>query len=424
MLKYIIQKRKTTEISYSLIILIIYISYLMVPIIPAYLPQVLKYTIYVIVIGGSIFATIERDRDEIIGLIVTVVNIILLSIMIYFGIWVNKAEFSSYFLQKILFWLGLIILPQFNRLEKEETRILVNVLTILLFFTIITTIVGNIQNPNASRELATTTKEIRYLRHNIGGYQFVYGLTILLPYIIYHYRKQTGLKKILAFFTIVSITTVCILTEYTFAIIISFFVLVVEIGNKKQRKGLYILLLLLLLLFLYLFRYQIAEFLISVKEFCDTQGLPSIAERIENIRHIFLGNDPEGDAEMRISKYLRSLSIFLKSPLIGNIGNSEQVGGHSELLDILGGSGIIGFVLFCILIGKHYFKNIYVYKNTGFFWPAFESFIVFIIIASINTVLTSPFIGVCLFLGPRVMYSINEKLSETKVTISGSKYLR
>ena len=76
MLKYIIQKRKTTEISYSLIILIIYISYLMVPIIPAYLPQVLKYTIYVIVIGGSIFATIERDRDEIIGLIVTIVNII------------------------------------------------------------------------------------------------------------------------------------------------------------------------------------------------------------------------------------------------------------------------------------------------------------------------------------------------------------
>ena len=419
---YIITEKKN-GLSYSFFSLIIYTLYLMVPFVAAYSPQILKYFIYVLSIFGVILGSFELERDEITQLAVTSAIIIFFSVISFFGIWKEKNSFFPYLLQRVLFWLGLIYYPYFRNVRQGEVKILGKILIVFLFATMVTTLIGNIQYPNASRELARATKETLYVRHNIGGYGFIYGLVVLLPYMIYIYKYQTGMLRTVGFAVSVLTVVVCVFSEYTLAVMIVIFEFLFEIGNKKMRKGKNIILLLMILVFFFLFRNHVAEFLLHIRDLSINRGLPSLAERIDNLRLMIMGNAPIDDAQTRFSQYTSSFTAFLKNPIVGNIDGTEHLGGHSEILDILGGTGLFGFSLFFILIAKHY-NHIKDFIGTDYWGPSIHSLIIFIVIASVNTVLTSPFMGVCLFFGPQIIYSFIEERIETPIEKTGCKYIR
>ena len=409
MSQYVIVQKKT-GLSLIAVSVITYLLYLMVPVIPAYLPQAAKYLIYIISVSGAVAGTILYERGVMTKNVLKLGIILLFTALMYLGKWRGKTPVYSFMFQNLLFWIGLFFMPQLCKAEREETAAIGKIVFILMAVTLLTTIIGNIRYPNASRVLATTSASAFYTRKNIGGYEFVYGMAILLPYAIYYYRNRTGTVRIASFLTAFLIVAVSVFTEYTIAITVCLLVVLIEFLRRIQNRTLFFLALVLTVVIFLLSRNLIAELLMSVKRLTAEKGLYSIAERIDDIRDFVLGNDLSGDGQSRSIRYGMSLSAFLKSPVIGNVGGAEVMGGHSELLDILGSTGLAGFGLFCLLILQHVI-NIRSYIPPQRQWPCIESMAVFAAIAGTNTVLSSAFTGACLFCGPVIIYLLAEKQS-------------
>ena len=416
--------KEGTGISYVIISLIVYFSYLMLPIVRAYLPQSARYIVYLIVLSGAIGGSLYFEFEEWQKIIIFLFVITIFTLLNYFGKWNGKISPSSYFLENFLFWAGFFYLLNFKNIIPSDLAILVNLFSIFTLITLTTTIVGNILYPNASRFLATNINtNISYSRLNIGGYDFIYGLVILFPFFISFFRVLKGIRRTVALTLIMLTLSACFFTEYTTAIIICMIILLIELLSNIKNRALFWVSLIVVIIIFFVLRNPFSNFLLSIKDFCKSFGLVSIAERIDNIRNVILGRTVSGDAALRSSSYARSFRSFLNNPIIGCIGEEPNLGGHSEILDTLGGTGLIGFTFFAVLLNQHY-RNITSYIGSELFWPCIESFFAFLGVASVNTVLSSAFIGACLILGPFIANSISIEQPVESKPLNICKYIR
>ena len=81
----------------------------------------------------------------------------------------------------------------------------------------------------------------------------------------------------------------------------------------------------------------------------------------------------------------------------------ESVGGHSGLLDLIGGNGLLGLGIFVYLFYVH-FSNLSQYKNQILYKSSMVSAIVFLMMSFINPLFISS-IGFILFAVPYLMCS-------------------
>lgn len=419
-----ILKKESNGISYVVFSLIVYFLYLMMPLLRCYLPQSARYVVYLITLSGAIGGALYWDFEEWQSIIINIFAVAIFSLMNYFGKWNGRISLISFLLESFLFWAGLFYLINLKNVTRGDSLLFTKVFTIFIFITITSTIVGNVMHPNASRFLATNTNaDISYSRLNIGGYDFIYGIVILLPFFIYFFRVLHGLRRIAALGLVALTLIACFFTEYTTAVIICLIILMIELLRNIKNKVLFWSSLIVVIALLIILRKPFSDLLLTIRDFSLGRGLESIAERIDDIRNAVLNRTASGDAAIRSSQYAKSFQSFLNNPLIGGIGQESNLGGHSEILDILGGTGLIGFAIFASLLYQHY-RNITSYIESDLFWPCIESFLVFIGIASVNTVLSSVLIGACVLLGPFIASSIQIDQPEGKQAISKCKYIR
>lgn len=407
-------------ISFVSISVITYVAYLLVPIITAYIPQLFRYIIYLFILSGTVYSLFaSKSKAE--GLL-TLFAITIFLLLVYLGEWKQRETVYSFFLSRFLFWAGLLFVTGLKDIEERETLIIGKTFLILVIITMITTLVGNILHPNASRELALSITEIEYIRQNIGGYGFVYGIVVFFPYTIYMLKTRSRKHKIVPLIMVVLSFLLCIFTEYSLAIIITTTIFMIEILRSIRKRSL-LLLVLLFFIAVFLIRKNIEDVLIVLQEKSLDSNLISVAERIQSIRELFFGSTYSGNVLLRRDKYYMSIDIFLENPIIGNLGADNKLGGHSEILDILAASGLIGFSFFCLLVSLH-INNILEYRNSDYFWPCLESLLAFIAVASINTVLSSAVIGSFVFLCPVMMKPlIYAPPTKTAPTLN-SKYIK
>ncbi|MBO7525800.1 MAG: hypothetical protein J6T42_03265 [Clostridia bacterium] len=114
--------------------------------------------------------------------------------------------------------LGLYIL---KRCDHAIIRFFSLVLILTIIVTMITTYIGIGTYPNSARYLATVANAndslfIKYNMANIGGFEFIYTISLLYPIAIYAYIRRK-INAIIMFIISVSILTLIIESSYTTA---------------------------------------------------------------------------------------------------------------------------------------------------------------------------------------------------------------
>lgn len=172
------------------------------------------------------------------------------------------------------------------------------------------------------------------------NYSIVYGLSVIAPY--FFFTSWTANKPFKL--TVGIMVLVCIfMSSFFIAImatclgIVTCFVL--RIKKKAVRRIIIIALVGLLIAFVYS---GVLYFILKWLSMNVTSSL--VSTRLSQLA-AFLQTGQTGDTTVRLDLYKNAIDLVLKHPITGNLLWDDIVlSGHSELLDIWGGCGIIALV--------------------------------------------------------------------------------
>lgn len=278
----------------------------------------------------------------------------------YWGVYRNE-EFFMWMVDGIIVWLPCIIALYIK--ENNNDKFVKNYLQVYIIMTTITsvtTIIGLIMYPTASRELASGTAvydTTKYTIRNIGGYQHVYALVVLLPILMWLIQRTEKAWRIVNVIALV-INLYCVYrSQYTIAIIIAAIIVVLTI-MKRFKKTMVVMMILLGTIFLFNTN-SVMERLSSAFEYVSERiGMEYVGDRLLQVSQLLDGAMIHtGTSNERIDHYKNCLEKFSESPVIGNnMGkfSEENISGHSMILDIMAGMGILGLVLVGIIFILNY----------------------------------------------------------------------
>lgn len=287
--------------------------------------------------------------------------------------------------QGLLFLLPLTIGYYFICYRNDTIPLFSKVIVFAIVITAITTIIGTIRFPEASRTLATIAnsedpESIKYSWNNIGGYEFVYTCVLLYPVLILAY-KQKKISRVTFLFLFLLLLTLIIFAEYTIALLLFMITSILFfIGKKASTSQLLITGIVMFAIFL-LFQPAFEKFFLWLADIFESkvfnERLTALAGGVNGI---------ENSESNRIDLYRKSLYAFAKSPVFGNMFNrSFAGGGHSFILDILANYGILGGGAL-LLIYRNVYRNFFApFKNEQGYAFVIWTFVQAIVLSIVNT---------------------------------------
>ncbi len=382
-------KMQTTIFRSPFIVLIL--MYSLLPIVPLLISSYLTTYFYMLVVLLTFFVIVLLRKEE---SIIKYLSVLLPFLFYNLLSFVNNSDSIVMWGYRVLLSMLPIMLGFY--LVKERTFEVKNFAKMVLVFfaiTFITTIIGLILFPNASRELASLASSsadfTKYSIYNVGGFEFVYAVVLLYPLLILAYKR----RKINLFFTIViavGILFLTLLSQYTIAFILfmmssCLFFLKKDIGWKGITTFSIIAIILIIV-----FNNFISAFFTFLG---DNVGSEIMAERL-----YALAGGREGVEAMdgnRLYYYLTPLNEFIENPILGKFISGGGGRGHSGTLDTLAKYGMIGLLLM-IWMYRYVFTFFYkpYSKQSGF------GFIVWFFVQSILLSTLNPgfwFNVLCLF---------------------------
>ena len=273
----------------------------------------------------------------------------------YWGIYRNE-EFFMWLVDGIIVWLPCIIALYIKENNNEKfVKNYLQTYIIVTTITSITTIIGLIMYPTASRELASGTEiydTTKYTIRNIGGYQHIYALVVLLPILMWLIKRT---EKVLRIVNVVAlfINLYCIYrSQYTIAIIIAA-IIVVLTAMKRFKKTIVVTMILLGTIFLINPSGVMERLSGGFKYVSECIGMEYVGDRLLQVSQLLEGGMIHTETStQRIDHYKHCLEKFSESPVIGNnMGkfSEENISGHSMILDTMSGMGLFGLVLVSII---------------------------------------------------------------------------
>lgn len=341
----------------------IYIVYALLPVLHA-APGVVQLTIigtaYLLWVIGSVLS------KNITGFALLLMSIVY-SALIFFGEYTTTMFSVSFGLEKymmlVLFFFPLIV---FQGLEKDATFFLYKgkifkMILVLCTITAVTTMIGIVRFDEPCRQLAKGTSDLTnyYQSLNIGGYGFIYALIFLILPLMIRYKET---KKI-RYLAILVLFVGCIVgASYATAFVLLIMLIGVYMILPSKKHLLIKIFVGLLVSTMAVFSNIWISLIKVVAELFGRIGINSLALRMDQLYRTFSMTTLVGDVAERF--YLRnmSLDVFKDSPILGNLilSPKRQLGMHSELFDILGGTGTVGLFITIVLvfiISKHLRKN-------------------------------------------------------------------
>ena len=275
--------------------------------------------------------------------------IILLCIFLYFTQWYQYLSlFEKIYNYSMFFMPVLIIQILFQLNDRKLISFSLFLIVFIYFLTSVTTILGLVQFPTASRDLASGISLNLYSSRNIGGFGFIYSLPLLAVYLI---RQKRFLFLRFLFWLILFYTV--LLSQYSIAIFMYFLTTLLWFNKLKFIFFFTGLLLIIILsgISYFLLNNQIIILFEAIYDFFHTNNIYFVSEKINDFL-LFLRTNSFGLSwEMRFDKYSLSLNTFLNSVYFGSLFyGTISVGGHSEILDFFGSLGLFGLFIFIIII--------------------------------------------------------------------------
>ena len=391
-------KNNVSNLIYASIVL--YILVMCLPVLQA------KSRVYNIIVFASFACFIMGvllNKKISIYTIATIVLITLFDYLIFKTQWsdyttlINKMFLLYEFWFPVLFSLELF--PNKSVYNHDNLKILFRIFLIAYSITCITTIIGNMNYDMPSRWLATMdikgTLAYKYRRENIGGFGFCYLSLFVAPLLIYLY-KQTK-KKIIVIPLVLSY--ICaFFSQYSILILFLAIITILIIFEKMniRNKVIFIIGIFIFFLFVATNLNTIFVWLISI-----TQNHEVIHRRIQEIYYATKTNSISisSDIHIRQELYGKSWRLFLNNPFIGGWFNSN-VGGHSEILDLMGSMGLFGILFLLIILWtvKKGIKSYYFNLDDGNKRIGKLMLGAMVMLGSLNSILSSREIGMVFFI--------------------------
>lgn len=283
--------------------------------------------------------------------------------------------------------------------SKNEKKLL------LIFFSIFYTIgncasIGVLQSdPEASRLLAGSAGEVlrnEYYSLGVGGYGYVYGSVLLLYFYLFWLKKEKiRISSIVIICSLISSLIMIFFANYTTALLLMTLTFLIwfayNFGNRISTAILFVSFVLL-----YVFKLEIFNFLVHLFNALD---LTWFSKRFSQLLYAIGTSDY--DSLRRASLYQISLNSFLEDPFFGG----AVIGGHSEVLDLLGKYGVFGFCFLLSLI-EMFYRIIKKYELK--YKIVFFTIIAFMIVNPLDSMVMIP---MCTFVAPLLMDYLSDKES-------------
>lgn len=308
---------------------------------------------------------------------------------------------------------SLMILYIINNKDIRLCKSLCVCLYLSFLITTITTITGNMMFPHASRMMATGMADNpdllnQFYRYNIGGFDFIYSVALLIPIMVYIIKNDRTYRYPLLLLVFTSVYSVY-MSEYTTALLISLLglscFLMSSIITKRNLRVYFILIAVFALFF-----YTIIPVILNAV--ADTLGSDDIAVRLHDISDMIMGKDLEANSDIatRQNLFMDSFMGFLENPVVGV---QENRGGHSFVLGIMCYWGLFGlFMLFYLFknMSNLFFSP---FANTSIYGHICVFYALYLIVITLNP---RVYLIVPMFCIPIIAYYLSSK-SVAKDTI-------
>lgn len=326
----------------------------------SFLPIVDYYSpwyITLIPVAITMLLTLRIDHN-IYPVAVAVFSVFCLWLLLY---WTTSyhADRMNHLVNFFVAFVPCIISVQLNRTVRRGEFFWGCLKTMAIFtgITCITTIIGLRKYPMASRELASGTAiydTLRYKMVNIGGYEFIYALVLLIPVLFWMIKRAKGFWKIV-YVSVLVLDMLCIyVSQYTIALICMLIAWIVVWMQKNKRAA--TIFAVVLMVFLWLdglnFLSQMFYWASDIIEF------DYVSDRLRQVAQLISGQTVNTETSReRIEYYMNQLEAFGSSPILGHNWyeySRQYISGHTFVLDALAGAGIVGGAILVLFFRKLY----------------------------------------------------------------------
>lgn len=304
-------------------------------------------------------------------------------------LWVGRGifyteEFNAY----IIIFLVVIYLWAKRQPPRRQQQLLILIVAALIFDYVYSILVL-IQDPDASRILATAG-EIEPSPYDVlnavGGFDAVYGsisIVAILWLLQRGMQKNDKLKWVVLVTAVLAVVFVY-MASYATAMLLLVVTIVLIFGSKSKVLSGFVVGAFLLIL---IFHEPVGAWI--MQQSSNFSGSDVIRAKIyefgEMLKTFEMAGTYAGE-DGRIARMQRSWNSFLQNPLIGGYTvKGARIGGHSELLDTLGKFGLVGFTLLAA-----FFTMLYRELRSVIHDPAIKSCCVIIFFIWVITAILNP----------------------------------
>jgi hypothetical protein len=245
-------------------------------------------------------------------------------------------------------------------------------------------------DPLITRTLAAGFADEETFLKGITGFEITYSVVLLVPCILFLISQLNKANRsfVIAFF-ILAIVYIY-MCGYTIAILIT--LLVIFIHLYMSASGFKKLLLLFPIIVTLVMAIDRSVVVNIVNVLVDKIELRPVQMRLIALIDLIMHGDSSSDSLARFSLYKQSLDGFMESPILGIfvLDSNYELSGHSTMLDMLGGSGLFGFMPFCMFLCYSYKYSQRYIKNTQYKKCIISTYIAFVCIATLNPQMQSP----------------------------------
>ena len=282
------------------------------------------------------------------------------------------------------FLYGWIALYYAAQKKITKTRRMLKIVTVFYVITIVTTYIGNIIYPQASRLLATfdsnNSTYQTFTKLNIGGFNFVYEVALFSALLVY--LIKTKKIRLVYGIPILVVTGLFFLTvEYTTAL--SLFLASVSLLFIRRLTTKKVVTIVIIVLVLALLLGGVVASLLE--ELGDMLNSTTMSARFNYFAKILRGEDvgeTEGSGD-RMALYSKAIDDFVGSKFLGTWGETKA-SEHSLILDSMAKYGFIGIIALVVVYVTLYKLFVGRYKKREYYPYLVWMYIMAVILAILN----------------------------------------
>lgn len=377
-----VKRPKKAKVSLFGILIAFIIIYTVTPIVPQIVSDYLStyaYMLLVLLVFAVLF--LSGGMENLLSYLLFLLPLILLEALSFS----RSGEVLLWGYQVLLSLLPMLLGYYLVKKKPTFTPFLQKTLLLVLLITLLTTCIGLIRYPLASRALATIESSdspiLRlYNYNNIGGYDFVYYIVLLYPVLILAY-KQKKVGRFVMILGAVAAVALSLISEYTTAFLLVLLSSVFLLFRRNLSVKRIVLYSFLGLLLLTLLGSLFSRLLVWLSNIVQSEEM---AYRLYDLSKGWGGLENSEDA--RLPLYLRSLSSFWEAPLFGSLLSATRgAGGHSFILDSLAHYGLFGGAILFLIYRKIYRTFFLPYQKQNTFGYVFWIFLQTLILSLVNT---------------------------------------